>query len=82
MQWSEKNYVASDEFYNNLNDFKSKLDSVNPENFEQEINNLIMNFERNNQTIEIERNEKFHQNQVELKILYEELDRITSIFKK
>ena len=82
MQWSEKNYVASDEFYNNLKDFKSKLDSVNPENFEQEINNLIMNFERNNQTIEIERNEKFHQNQVELKILYEELDRITSIFKK
>jgi hypothetical protein len=82
MQWSEKKYVASDEFYNNLKDFKSKLDSVNPENFEQEINNLIMNFERNNQTIEIERNEKFHQNQVELKILYEELDRITSIFKK
>ena len=82
MQWSEKSYVASDEFYNNLKDFKSKLDSVNPENFEQEINNLIMNFERNNQTIEIERNEKFHQNQVELKILYEELDRITSIFKK
>ena len=82
MQWSEKSYVASDEFHNNLKDFKSKLDSVNPENFEQKMNDLIRNFEKSNHMISIEQKDKFHKNQVELKILHEELDRITSIFKK
>ena len=82
MQWSEKSYVVSDEFYNNLKDFKSKLDSVNPENFEQKMNDLIRNFEKSNHMISIEQKDKFHKNQVELKILHEELDRITSIFKK
>ena len=82
MQWSEKSYVASDQFNNNLKGFKSKLDSVNPENLEEEINNLIINFEKSNHMISIEIEEKYNQNQVELKILRKELDLITSIFKK
>ena len=82
MQWSEKSHLTSDQFYNNLKDFKSKLDSINPENFEKKMNDLIMNFEKSNQMISIEQKEKFIQNQDELKILHGELDRITSILTK
>jgi len=82
MQWSEKSYVTSDEFYNDLKDFKSKLYNINPENFEKKMNDLIKTFEKNNQMISIEQKEKFSKNQDELKILHGELDRITSILTK
>ena len=82
IQWYEKNYVVADEFYNNLKDFKSKSDSINPENFEQKINDLIMTFEKSNEIISIEQKNKFYQNQIEMEKLHEEFDRITSRLKK
>ena len=82
IQWSKESHLPSAELYNRLRDFISTLGRINPENFEQKMNELTMTIEESGEMFLRNEQNMYMLNQEELKMLYGELDRITSILTK
>ena len=82
IQRSEQSHLPSAELYNCLKDFSSTLGSINPENFEQKMNELTMTIEKSNEMFSMNEQNMYMLNQEELKMLHGELDRTTSILTK